>query len=188
MRRFIISIAVIICLANFSFAQSPMQQKVGQKGMPGPGMMGMHGMMGGKHTSMYGMMIHHLLMKANNLELTDQQKNELSKINEMYLYPIVQKEADFKISHFKVMDMLNDPNFDPSKVKEEIKNSNDISLAMADLYVNGLVSIRKTIGLENFKKIMAPMPMMRGQMMKMESKEQVPVEKQEEHNEHSHDQ
>jgi hypothetical protein len=28
---------------------------------------------------------------------------------------------------------------------------------------------------------MAPMPMMRGQMMKMESKEQVPVEKHEEH-------
>jgi Spy/CpxP family protein refolding chaperone len=179
MRRFIISIAVIMCLANFSFAEGPMQQRPGQKGMPGPGMMGMHGMMGGKHTSMYGMMIHHLLMKANSLELTDEQKKELSKINETYLYPIIQKDADFKISHIKVMDMLHDPNFDPAKVKEEIKNSNDISLAMADLYVNGLVSIRKTIGVENFKKIMAPTPMMPGRMMKMESKEQAPPEKQE---------
>jgi uncharacterized protein YnzC (UPF0291/DUF896 family) len=168
-----------MCLANFSFAQGPIQQKAGQKDMPASGMMGMHGMMGGEHTSMYGMMIHHLLMKANNLELTDEQKKELSKINEMYLYPIVQKDADFKISHIKVMDMLHDPNFDPLKVKEEIKNSNDISLAMADLYVNGLVSIRKTIGLENFKKIMAPTPMMPGQMMKMESKEQGSPEKQE---------
>jgi Spy/CpxP family protein refolding chaperone len=121
MRRFMISIAVIICLVNFSFAQGTTQQKEGQKVMPGQGMMGMHGMMGGKHVTMYGMMIHHLLMKANNLELTDEQKKELSKINEMYLYPIVQKEADFKISHFKVMDLLHDPNFDPAKVKEEIK-------------------------------------------------------------------
>lgn len=178
MRRFMISIAAIICLVNFSFAQGPVQQKAGQKGMPGQGM-GMHGMMGGKPTSMYGMMIHHLLMKANNLELTDQQKKELSKINEMYLYPIIEKDADFRISHIKVMDMLHDPNFDPSKVKEQIKNSNDINLAMADLYVDGLVSIRKAIGVENFKKIMTPMPMMGGQMPKMESKEQVPPEKQE---------
>ncbi|HEX9665334.1 MAG TPA: hypothetical protein VGA95_02135 [Thermodesulfobacteriota bacterium] len=180
MRRFIILIAIMVSSVNISFAQGTMQKKEGQKSMPGQGMMGMHGMMGGKHTTMYGMMIHHLLMKANNLELTDQQKKELSKINEMFLYPIVQKEADFKISHIKVMDLLHDPNFDPSKVKEEIKNSNDINLAMADLYVNGLVSIRKTIGLENFKTIMGPMPMMGGQMMKMESKEQVPVEKHEE--------
>ncbi len=178
MRRFIISIAVIMCLVTFSFAQGPAQQKPGQKGMPGPGTMGMHGMMGGNHTSMYGMMIHHLLMKANDLELTDDQKKELSKINETYLYPIVKKDADFKISHIKVMDMLHDPNFDPAKVKEEIKNSNDISLAMADLYVNGLVSIRKTIGVENFKKIMAPTPMMPRQMMKMEGKEKAPAEKQ----------
>jgi hypothetical protein len=178
MRRLIISIAVLMCLANFSFAQGPMQQKAGQKGMPGRGMMGMHGVMGGKHTAIYGIMLHHLLMKANDLELTDQQKKELSNVNEMNLYPIVQKEADFKISHIKVMDMLHDPNFDPSKVKEEIKNSNDINLAMADLYVDGLVSIRKTIGVDNFKKIMRPMPMMRGQMMKMESKEQIPAGKQ----------
>jgi uncharacterized protein YnzC (UPF0291/DUF896 family) len=178
MRRFIVSIAVIMYLANLSLAQGPMQQDQGQKGMPGPGMMGMHGMMGRNHTSMYGMMIHHLLMKANNLELTDDQKKELSKINETYLYPIVQKDADFKISHIKVMDMLHDPNFDPSKVKEEIKNSNDISLAMADLYVNGLASIRKTIGVDNFKKIMAPPTMPPRQMMKMEGKEKAPSEQQ----------
>lgn len=178
MKRFIISIAVILFLANLSFAEGPAPQKPRQKGMPHPGMMGMHGMMGGKHTSMYGMMIHHLLMKANSLDLTAEQKKELSKVNETYLYPIVQKDADFKISHIKVMDMLYDPNFDPAKVKAEIKNSNDISLAMADLYVNGLVSIRKTIGVDNFKKIMAPPPMMHPQMMKSGNKEQVPAKKQ----------
>ncbi len=178
MKRFMISIAVIICLVNLSFAQGPAQQKGGPKGMPGQGM-GMHGMMGGKPTSAYGMMIHHLLVQANNLELTDDQKKELSKINETYLYPIIQKDADFRISHIKIMDMLHDPSFDPAKVKEQIKNSNDINLAMADLYVDGLVSIRKAIGTENFKKIMEPIPMMHGQMMKMQGKEKAPPEKQE---------
>ena len=115
MRRFIISMAFIISSVNISFAQGPMQQKEGPKGMSGQGMMGMHGMMGGKHSGMYGMMIHHLLMKANSLELTGEQKKELSKINETYLYEIVRKEADFKISHMKVIDMLHDPNFDPSE-------------------------------------------------------------------------
>jgi hypothetical protein len=177
MRRLIISIAVIMCFANLSFAQGTMGQKGGKMGMPGHGMMGTHGVMGGKYTSIYGIMLHHTLMKANSLELTDGQKKELSSVNDMYLYPIVQKEADFKISHLKVMDMLHDPNFDPAKVKEEIKNSHEINLAMADLYVNGLVSIRKTIGVENFKKIMEPRPMMRGPMMKKESKKQVPPEK-----------
>lgn len=177
MRRLIVLIAVIMCFANFSFAQGPMPQKARQKGMPHPGTMGMHGVMGGKQSSIYGMMLHHALMKANDLDLTPEQKKELSNVNETYLYPIVQKDADFKISHIKVMDMLHDPNFDPSKIKEELKNSNDINLAMADLYVDGLVSIRKTIGLENFKKIMAPIPITGGEMMKIESKQQAPPDK-----------
>jgi hypothetical protein len=126
-------------------------------------MMG-RGMMGGM-PHMYSMMVQHVIMKANTLDLTDAQKKELANIEEKYLYPLVQKEADFKISHMKIMSMLRDPNFDPSKVKAEIKASNDINLEMANTSVDALVAVRNAIGLENFKKARLMMPMVGGGMM-----------------------
>jgi Spy/CpxP family protein refolding chaperone len=153
MRRLIASLVILLFVTSLSFAQGMMQQKKGRMGM-----------MGGMH-HMYSMMIHHVLMKASALNLTDAQKKELANIQEKYLYPMVRKEADFKISHMKTMDMLQDPNFDPVKVKAEAKVSSDISLEMANMSIDALAAIRKAIGVENFKKVKGMMPMMGGGMM-----------------------
>ncbi len=126
---------------------------------------GMMGMQSGMHPMMYSMMVHHVLMKANILDLTDTQKKELVNIREKYVYPLVRKEADFKISHMKIMDMLQDPNFDPANVKAEIKASNETNLEMANMSIDALAAIRKAIGVENFKKASEMMPMMGGGMM-----------------------
>src|ERR1700752_1674627 len=138
MKRLVTSLVILVFNASLSFAQGMMQQRKGQTGMMGGGTMGMQGgmmehMMGGMHPMIYSMMVEHVLMRANTLSLTDTQRKELADIKEKYVYPMVHKEADFKISHMKTMDMLQDPNFDPAKVKAEIKASNDSNLEMADM-------------------------------------------------------
>jgi hypothetical protein len=115
-------------------------------------------------------------MKANTLDLTDTQKKELADIEDKYLYPLVQKEADFKVSHMKIMSMLRDPNFDPSKVKVEVKASNDINLEMANMSVDALAAVRNAIGLENFKKARLMMPMIRGGMLQGTSRTMIKEE------------
>lgn len=170
MKKLVASLLILICITSLALAQEMSQQK-GEKqpDMMSKGMMmgmekGMGGhMMGG--SMMYGMMVHHILMKASTLDLTDAQKKELAGIKEKYLYPIVQKGADFKISHMKTMDTLHDPDFDPAKLKSEIKTSNQLSLEIADMTVDALTAIRKTVGPENFKQVMKMMPMDCGMMM-----------------------
>ncbi|MGE5443085.1 MAG: hypothetical protein ACM3SR_00585 [Ignavibacteriales bacterium] len=164
MKKLATSLVVLVFIAGLSFAQGTMQQK-GQTGTMGwqGGMMGHTA--GGMHPMIYSMMVDHVLMRANTLNLTDTQKKELVDVQEKYVYPMVHKEADFKISHMKVMNMLQDPNFDPAKVKAEVKASNDINLDMANMSVDALAAIRKAIGVENFKKV-EMMPMMSGRMMK----------------------
>lgn len=172
--RTLVMMVALICLTSLSLAQEMGQQMGDQRGdMMSQGMMtgmekGMGGhMMGG--SMMYGMMIQHILMKASTLDLTDAQKKELAGIKEKYLYPTVRKGADFKISHMKIMDMMHDPGFDPAKLKSEIKTSNQLSLEMADMMVDALATIRKTVGTENFTKMMKTMhmdcPMMKSGMM-----------------------
>jgi hypothetical protein len=171
MSRLIVSLFILVSVAGLSFAQGMMQQKRGQVTMMGRGMSGMHSMM-------YSMMVQHVLMKASTLELTDAQKRELAGIPEKYLYPMVRKEADFRISHMKIMNMLQDPNFDPDKVKAEVKASNDINLEMANMSVDALAAIRKAIGVENFKKAKGMMPMMMPIMGGTTvEKEEIPKEK-----------
>ena len=169
MKRFVASMLILMCFTSLALAQGTGQQKGEQKQdmMSNGNMMGMeHGM--GSHmmgdSMMYSMMVHHIMMKASTLDLTAAQKKEFAGINEKYLYPIVRKEADFKISHMKIMDMLHDPDFDPAKLKSEIKTSNQISLEQADMMVDALATIRKTVGSENFTQVMKMMPMECGMM------------------------
>lgn len=170
MNKLAVSLLILICITSLALAQEMSQEKgekqpdTMSKGM----MMGMEKGMGGHMmggSAMYGMMVHHILMKASALDLTDAQKKELAEINEKYLYPIVRKGADFKISHMKIMDMMHDPDFDPAKLKSEIKSSNQINLEIADMTVDALASIRKAVGPENFKQVMKMMPMDCGMMM-----------------------
>jgi hypothetical protein len=99
-------------------------------------------------------------MKTNSLNLTDTQRKQLAGIPERYIYPMIRKEADLKISHMRIMGMLHDPNFDPAKVKSETKASNEIKLEMANMAIDALADIRNAIGIENFKKVAEMKPIM----------------------------
>lgn len=192
MKSLVASLLTLMCITSLALAQEMSQQKGEQqpdmmsKGM----MMGMKNGMGGHMmggSMMYSMMVHHILMKANALDLTDTQKKELAGIKEKYLYPIVRKGADFKISHMKIMDMLHDPDFDTAKLKSEIKTSNQIDLEMADMTVDALAAIRKAAGPENFKQVMKMMPMDCGMMKGGEMMENVPAQEKEEDSSSEHE-
>lgn len=178
MKRLIASVVILLFAASLSFSQGMMQQEKGQMGLMSKGMTVMHGGMMRGMPHMYSMVVHHVIMKANTLDLTDAQKKELADIQEKYLFPMVRREADFKISHMKIMDMLQDPNFDSAKVKAEIKVSNDINLEMANMSVDALTATRNAIGIDKFKKISGMMSMMGGgMMMGEEEKEEMMEEK-----------
>ncbi len=103
-------------------------------------------------------MVKHILSEANELELTEQQKKELKGIEENYLYPLIRKEADLKISEIKLRDMLSDPNFDPVKVKEAVKALKDMELEMASTSIDALSGVRKVLGEEKFKEVLGLVP------------------------------
>lgn len=171
MRRSLILLSILIFATGLvSFAHGRVQEKEGQMGMHDGGIKagGMCGMHRGHmmHGRMYSMMVHHILIKANSQDLTDTQRKELASIRERYIYPMIRKEADLKISHMRIMGMLHDPNFDPAKVKAEIKTPNEIHIEMANMAIDALADIRNAIGVENFKKIAEMGPMMHGRMMK----------------------
>lgn len=158
MKRLLISLAILIFAVSLSFAQGPMPEKGRQTGMMCKGEKA-H-MMGGMHPMMYSILVQHALMKTNSLNLTDTQRKQLAGIPERYIYPMIRKEADLKISHMRIMGMLHDPNFDPAKVKSETKASNEIKLEMANMAIDALADIRNAIGIENFKKVAEMKPIM----------------------------
>jgi Spy/CpxP family protein refolding chaperone len=170
MSRLAIYFAILVIATSLSFAQGIMRENGEQSG----GQMEMMSMDGGMSPKVCNMIVHHVFIKANTLNLTNAQRKELANIRDKYFYPMVHKEADFKISHMKIMDMLQDPNFDPAKVKAEIKALNDIDVEIENMSVDALAAMRKAIGIENFKKA-ETIPMMSSGMMKSET----PVKKEE---------
>jgi hypothetical protein len=187
----VVMMFALICLTSFSFAGQMTQEMGDQQGdMMSKGMMmdmkkGMGDHMTGD-SMMYSMMVHHILMKASALDLTDTQTKNW-RIKEKYLYPIVRKGADFKISQMRIMDMLHDPGFDPAKFKSEIKTSNQINLEMADMMADALTAIRKAVGPENFKQVMKMMPMDCGMMKGGEMMENEPAQEKEDDSSSDHD-
>ncbi len=168
MNRILVLLIVSVIFTNPVFAQGMMDKK--GRMMQTHSQMKTPTMMKGHH--MYTMMLNHLITRAQSLDLSEEQENNLDEIREKYLYPAVEKEADFKIAHMKVMSKLHDPEFDRKDIKKQIRTTNDISVELANMYIDGLAEVRSTIGIENFKKLVKPVPMMmRDGMMYKDSNE-----------------
>ncbi len=103
----------------------------------------------------YSKNLNMLIMRANSLGLDDKQVGELSAIQEKYVFPIIREESEFKISHLKIVKMLQDPDFDPKAVKEEMGASNKLHEKMTESYVDGLAAIRDVVGAQDFKRLRA---------------------------------
>jgi hypothetical protein len=158
MKKLVASFIILMFVVSPGFGQGTIQKGGKQIGMMDVHCRGISTHMMGRMHPTYSVMVHHIFIKANALNLTDTQRKELAGIPERYIYPMIRKEADLKISHMRIMGMLHDPSFDPAKVKSETKTSNEIKLEMANMAIDALADIRNAIGVENFKKVAETKP------------------------------
>jgi Spy/CpxP family protein refolding chaperone len=156
MKRLLTLLIILLCFASFSFAQQVIQQNGDHKD-------GGKTMKKNKRVESY-MLVQQFLMNAENLDLTYSQRQELDNIKKDYLYPMIQKEADFQISETKVTDMLKEPDFDPEKVKSAIETSIKLTLENAIMSIDALAAIRNAVGMDNFNKLREMMNLMPGEM------------------------
>lgn len=90
------------------------------------------------------------IIKANNFYLTEQQREELDLIQEKYVFPLAKKEAENNISRMMVINIIQEPDFDPAEAKKASETLKQTALDMSFMLIDGLVEIRKVIGLENY--------------------------------------
>lgn len=116
-------------------------------------------------------MVQEFLQYASILDLADSQRQELDDVKENYLYPMMQREADFQISEMRVSDMLKAPNFDPEKIKKAIEMSIKLTRDNAITSIDALDAIRKTVGIDNFIKLREMMNLTTGGMIESNDEE-----------------
>lgn len=138
---------ISLCLTSLSFAQQVIQ---------GSGDITDEPKTMKKKVESYAMVLY-FLMNANTLDLTDSQREELNIIKKDYLYPMIQKEAAFRISEMKVMDLLKNPDFNTEEVKSAIKISVNLTLENALTSIDALTAVRHAVGLNNFNKLIGMM-------------------------------
>ena len=101
-------------------------------------------------TPLMSKMLNLLIVKAKTLDLTEKQREGLGLVQEKYIFPLAKAEAKNNISRMMVINIIQEPDFDPveaKKASEELKQS---SLEMSYTLIDCLVEIRKVIGLENY--------------------------------------
>lgn len=111
-------------------------------------------------------LVERFLINSGALDLPNSQRRKLDKIKQDYLYPMIQKEADFQISEMKVMDLLKETDFDPEKVKKAIELSINLTLENALMSIDALAAIREVVGFDNFNKLRGMVNLMPSDMKK----------------------
>ncbi len=122
---------------------------------------------------MYSRMLNDMISGALRMDLTEEQKTGVSKLRDDFLYPITKDENTLKTANMKILKMLENPAFDPVKVKEEIGKSNEIDKKLSDTYVDGLASLRETIGTEKYEELTKSVNRYRDNLVQMRKKKQI---------------
>ena len=122
---------------------------------------------------MYSRMLNDMISGALRMDLTEEQKTKVSKLRDDYQYPMTKDESTLRNADMKVLKMLENPAFDPAKVKEEIGKSNEIDKKLSDTYVDGLVSLRDAIGKEKYEELTKSVNRYRDNLVQMRKKKQI---------------
>ncbi len=91
-----------------------------------------------------------LIVKAKILDLTEEQMEGLNLVQEKYVFPLAKKEAENNISRMMVINIIQEPDFDPDEAKKASEKLKQTALEMSYTLIDGLVEIREVIGLENY--------------------------------------
>lgn len=129
---------VLLFFINVSFAQNTLDiQKNIESGL----------------TPLMSKVLNLLIVKANTLDLTEEQRKGLILVQEKYVFPLAKKEAEHNISRIMVINIIQEPDFDPAEAKRASNELKETALEMSDMLIDGLVEIRTVIGIENYKII-----------------------------------
>jgi Spy/CpxP family protein refolding chaperone len=104
-------------------------------------------------TGRYTRMLNTMITAALGMDITDDQKKSVSDLNDKYVIPISATETEIRQSDIEIEKMLQDPSFDPAKVKKEMDKVNADRKKVMNDYVDCLASLRDTIGKENYKTL-----------------------------------
>lgn len=147
MRSVLLSMSILMFAACVSRAQeteptSPPKMETRQ-----PRVMQSAGI--GKYSRMLGSMV----TAAEGMDISGEQKEKIATIRADYIEPMATEETRFRKLHSQIMKMLEDPAFDAAEVKKEIEKADAINKKIADKYVDGLASLRDTLGLEKYTEV-----------------------------------
>ena len=134
-------------------------QKQGQGKMMGMGKMSMgHMQMMGdpviKSLHTYGCP-GFLLKNADELNLTDKQKQTLNALKLEFKKAAVKNQAEIKVATLDIQEAMNTNNPDFGKVKAEIKKINALQAELRSAFLNTLIKARKTLSAEQLSKLNA---------------------------------
>ncbi len=101
-------------------------------------------------TPLMSKVLNQLIIKANTLDLTEDQREGLDMVQEKYVFPLAKKEAEHNISRMTVINIIQEPDFDPAEAKKASEKLKQTALEMSDMLIDGLVEIRTVIGIENY--------------------------------------
>ncbi len=151
MRAVAFTLIISALAAGFSFAAAA--QDIKNQTKPQPQMLSVPS--SPFTTGKYSKMLNDMVGGAINMDITDDQKQKVSGLRKEYVIPMSKQESDIRQAQMGILKMIEDPSFDPAQVKKEIENVNAASKKVADQYIDGLVSLRDTVGKENYKTLSA---------------------------------
>lgn len=126
---------VLLLLLSISFAQDSLETRQNiESGL----------------TPLMSKVLNLLIVKARTLDLTKKQREGLDMVQEKYVFPLAEKEAENNISRMMVIKIIQEPDFDPAEAKRASEKLKQTALDMSYTLIDGLVEIREIIGLENY--------------------------------------
>lgn len=120
----------------------------------------------------YSKNLNDMIDGALKMNLTAEQKSKVSELSSKYSGPMSSDENDVRKLRMNIPKMVNDPSFDPAKVKEEIDKASALDKKISDDYVDALASLRDTIGKENYQTLTKSVYRYRNDLVQMRKNKQ----------------
>jgi Spy/CpxP family protein refolding chaperone len=168
MKPAVLALTVALMTAGVSIAadtQVPQQQQ--QKQRRGYSMKSSAYFMG-----RYSKNLSDMIDGALKMNLTPEQKSKVSDLSAKYSSQMSSDETDVRKLRMNMPKLLNDPSFDPAKVKEEIDKASALDKKISDDYVDALTSLRDTIGKENYQTLTKSVYRYRNDLVQMRKNKQ----------------
>ncbi len=101
----------------------------------------------------YSRILEDLIDGVNKLDLNATQKNQLKGILKNDINPVIVREKEYKSANLKIIYMLNELKYNDNEIKNELNILDQLNKEILDKSMKAILSVRKVIGLEKFKKI-----------------------------------